>query len=119
MKSIVIDIYSAHIRLFFSQKELQKWLKKNCNEETSDNLGEMSCYSEGMAGHFVTENEEFSYFLMLEKHDLTTLCHECGHLAYMILDAVGVRHDVNNHEAFCYLLHHIFEKAGKVYGLLP
>lgn len=118
MKSIKIEMYNSDIKLFFSQKEFDKWLKKNCDNETSEYLCTMSESSHGMAGWLATKDNEYSYFLMLERVDLPTLVHECGHLTYFILDAVGVQHDVGNHEAFCYLLDHIFQKAGKAYGLL-
>lgn len=118
MKNITIDLYNSHIKLFKSQKEFQKWIKKNCDDDTSDYLCEMAFSAHGLAGWVHTINEEFTYYIMLERVDLPTLVHECGHITYMILDAVGVHHDVQNHEAFCYLLDNIFQKSAKAYGLL-
>jgi hypothetical protein len=118
MKSIKIDVYNAEIKLFKSNKEMKSFLSKNCSEETHQYLSSMSDGSDGMGGYFYTEEDEGFYFITLEDSDLVTLCHESLHVAYMILAAVGVEHTVDNHEALAYLLHTIFQKAGKAYGLL-
>lgn len=118
MKSIKIELYNTEVKLFASKKEMDRWLKKNCAQDVQEYLGHIGDYSDGMAGYLFTENDEHFYYIMLESMDLVTLCHESLHIAYMVLDAVNITHTIDNHESLTYLTHHVFEKAGKAFGLL-
>lgn len=119
MKKIKIELYNFEILLFTSPQDLQRWMRKNCEAECTEYMVEFANTSEGSAGLLPKTDGTAEWFISLTSKDLTTLCHESLHIAYMALDAIGVKHDVENHESLCYLQHHIFEKAAKKLGMLP
>lgn len=119
MKKINVDVYSQEVLVFDGFKKLEKWIKKNpISQEEQEQLDSLMSYSSGFAGICSTLNGENYWFIVLKEKDLITLTHECLHIAYMMLDAIGVEHDVENHEALCYLHHYIFGEAGKLLGMI-
>ena len=111
MKKITVDVYEQEIMIFESKRHFDKWVKKNPVEDQEALCEKMGVCS-GLAGLLcTTSNEHAWWFIYLEEKDLSTLSHEALHLAYMILDMVGIEHDINNHEALAYLQGHIFKEA--------
>lgn len=50
---------------------------------------------------------------MNEKSGHEEIYHESLHMAYYILESVGIKHDVNNHEVLCYLQGYIAKQIKK------
>jgi hypothetical protein len=119
MKKINVDVYGQEILVFSSFKKLENWIKKNpVSEEEMNQLNQLMGHAHGFAGICRTLDDQDHWFIVLKEKDLITLTHECLHIAYMMLDAIGVEHDVENHEALCYLHHYIFGEAGKILGMI-
>ena len=64
----------------------------------------------GSAG-FTLVDECGTILLCVTDGDLSTLVHELSHVAYFILDHVGVEHDPEAHESYSYLLAFLFDKT--------
>lgn len=116
MKKIKVDVYGQEIMVFKSTDDMQRWIKKNP-------VHEEECFDEfhhaaGFAGILMMEDGSGRFFMCIQDGDVITVCHEALHLAYQMLHAVGVEHDVENHEALAYLQHYIFGEAAKSLGLM-
>lgn len=109
MKKIKIDMFSQEVLLFSSREAITKWLKKNPIED-QESFEESLDSCQGLSGG-VSCVDSAHWVIYLREKDLVTLSHECVHLAYFLLDAVGVEHNVNNHEVFAYLQDHLFSEC--------
>ena len=54
--------------------------------------------TEGMRGYFG---------IFLATHEYSTIAHEAFHTTHRIMDHIGMKFDINNHEVFAYLNGHI------------
>lgn len=53
--------------------------------------------------------DRYKYLIIIEKgSELSVVAHECLHMSWYILNAVGVTVDAFNHEAQAYLLEYLF-----------
>jgi hypothetical protein len=116
MKKFKIDVYGQTVLLFESKKDLEKWQEKNLVEDP-ENLKAEIAMSAGMAGVMCMQDGGVHWFIYLEEKNLVTLCHESCHLAYLILDMVGVIHTSENHEMLAYLQDYIFGKCANLMKL--
>ncbi len=59
---------------------------------------------------------EFVPVLFIDEKDNldSTIVHECVHAAYNILDIVGCKHDVKNHEWLAYTVDYIFDSCKEI-----
>lgn len=110
MKKVKVDMFKQEIMVFCGRKDIDKWLEKNPVEDGEEMAGQLSMCS-GLAGVLFTEDGNGRWFIYLEEKDLSTLSHESVHVAYMMLEMVGVEHDANNHESFAYLQEFIFSET--------
>ena len=121
MKKIKVDVYGQEIKVFETFKSMKNWVSKKGNEISEEENSEleslMDC-SSGFAGILKTLDNTNHWFITLEEKNLITLTHESLHIAYMMLDFIGVEHSVDNHESLCYLHHYIFGEAGKLLGMI-
>jgi len=113
MKKFRVDVYGQDVLLFESTKDLEKWQKKNLVEDPETLKLEVSM-SAGMAGVLCMQDGSVSWFIYLEEKNLVTLSHEATHLAYLMLDMVGVVHTTDNHECLAYLQDHIFSSCANL-----
>jgi len=114
MKKISIDVYGQTLLIFESRADFNRWEKRNPINGRTERHREMDT-CDGVAGVLVTEDDVAHWFIYLESCNLRTLCHEALHVAYMMLDLVGIEHNVDNHEALAYLTDFIFgECANKM-----
>lgn len=112
MHKIKVEVFGQEILLFSSREDFNRWEKRNPIESREAFHRDLDM-SEGMAGGIFTEAGDAHWFIYLTELNLKTLCHESLHLAYMLLDVVGVRHDLDNHEILAYLLDFIFGECAK------
>lgn len=117
MKKIKIDLYGQEVKLFESFDEIDRYRRKHIIANEQDIVDGMN-YSAGFAGVIQHEEGQCEWFIALSDRSLVTLSHECIHVAYMMLDMVGIQHDVTNHEALCYLQHYIFEQCARKMKLI-
>ena len=61
------------------------------------------------AATYADTPDDFIYLGVLDNCSLKEIVHECGHVAWKIMEIVGCQDE----EAFCYLLDYIFDKVHK------
>ncbi|USE79495.1 hypothetical protein NDR89_23170 [Cupriavidus gilardii] len=97
-----VPIYGQRVWLVFDRET---------DREVRDFFG-VEPAAESVAGHagVFTQRDsgraEFVLAAFASKDSADWVCtasHECVHMAYYVLDCVGVEHDAGNHEAFAYL----------------
>ena len=121
MKKINVDVYNQQIKVFESFKSVRKWISKKENEVDENENAELENlmnFSTGFAGIVKTIDGTNHWVIALEEKNIITLTHESLHMAYMMLDFIGVEHTVDNHEALCYLHHFIFGEAARLLKMI-
>lgn len=93
--------YPVKVLVFTSKKKYQKYLKVFNNTEPLDDL---------IAEASVQELQKKWFSLYLPTQDICTVVHECLHMAWFVLDYVGVEIDQDNHEALAYLQEHLVKQ---------
>lgn len=113
MKKINIGMFDQEILVFESREDFNRWESKNPVEGRDSRHEELDA-SAGMAGALFTEAGDSFWFIYLQDRSTRTLCHESLHIAYMMLDVLGIKHDISNHEVMAYLQEDIFAQSCKV-----
>jgi len=70
-------------------------------------------HSAGYCVHEVQEQTGIPLFLVVLRRPIKphAIVHECGHLALMIAERVGIKVSYDDQEPFCYLLDWLFAKV--------
>jgi hypothetical protein len=115
-KSINIPIYGDNLELYYGDGSAFKTFVENKYNETFENLDSYctgySAMLEKTSGKFVNIHMVLfvnNNYNVLEYNYVHTVHHESIHVAWNILDRVGVRIDGSNHESLTYLESYIAE----------
>lgn len=104
-KRLPIPIYGQSV-YFFTDRDAWNQAKAYLGDDNESKVG----YS----GHQVTYQNETSgdtiWMMSVFDGSLGTLVHETVHTAVDMCDTLGIGIDVDNHEAFAYLVGFIYEK---------
>jgi len=103
-----LDVYRCPVIIVTNtdMEKVYKWLDRRFGERFT-RYGDKP--STGQCSHYPLNNGAHVCVIWLFHKDPVTIAHGTVHAAYMILDYVGVQHDLHNHEALAYLQSHLME----------
>lgn len=116
MKTLHIPIYEKKIRICFSESDLISLLKQKSTEKYTPDPGgyviECAEWDHKEGGKFFTmtvQTKDYkSYKNTVEQEAIVH--HECGHLACMLMDYIGVEVNKDNDELIFHTSEYLYKK---------
>ena len=104
-----VPLYGGEVYLFKTISKLQsasRFLSSAADIDFSGLLGCVTYYTRNSNGNRI-------YCVGVFDNSLTTLVHECSHVALSISETVGIKPTESCGEPFCYLIDNIFDVLSK------
>jgi len=107
-----VPIYSRRVYVYIGDdyKDINKKVNKDYKIEES---GDKANYLEASVVEMTHKGEGLvdNLFLLPSNVEQHTVAHECVHMAWDILDLVGVRVEADNNEALAYLVGYLMKEV--------
>lgn len=105
--TINLDLFNVQVCVFKNDKSRVKFLRSKGVDATPHNA---ACLS---SSHFEAGPDGAPWFSMVikKKANLSTLAHECVHIADYVMDVFGIPCTAENTEVRAYLVGHLFGEA--------
>ena len=107
MDALIIDIpvYKTYVELYaFEKIDTSKGLLEHKYKNIEFEIKEDSV---GYSSWFKNKGENKFIIVITNETNVATIAHECVHLTWYILESVGVKVNLENHESQAYLLEYI------------
>ena len=102
---IEIPVYKTYVELYaFETIDTSRGLLEHKYKNTKFDIKENSL---GYSTWFKNKGENKFIIVITNETNVATIAHECVHLTWYILESVGVKVNLENHEAQAYLLEYI------------
>jgi hypothetical protein len=100
---VFAEIYNgAQVGVFRNRDQYNQWFRDR-KMKSAEDKGTNAC------ARCVTDPSGIDWFIAYIPKTLpaVTVCHECLHLAWFILESYGVKVEAKNHEALAHLMQHL------------
>jgi len=106
-----VPIYGGTVRAFSDKNELIKAYNKLSAREkqSSDSFPDVEC--SGMVFPTISKDGSLDFLVGVFDNDITTLVHECGHLAIFVFEQIRCEITGDTSEPFCYLLEYLVRQC--------